>query len=425
MTPWYWGFRRGLKHELAEWEAEGLVTPETAETLRERYSIESGEAAEEANLAVYILGSLLIFGGVLSFVAWNWVALPGAAKVGLGLAFMLGAEGLGFWFGWVDGRRPGLGHALIFLGALGFGANLAIFAQVWHFEPGPEGYLLWAVASAGLAVALRSLPCAMLTAVTINGWLLTQDQAQWPGGLLLPHFVWIGLLAWGLAGFRSAALSTGALVGGAITVGAFSLQPPMDLGFAAVFHVPLAFATAGVGIGPNLSRGGHILMRISGGVVVALAFIASFSSVAQDLAEASRADRLGGVITAGGPAFALGFAAALRLPDLETRRQVLAGFGVALLFLLSGWAGAVPVLFCAHLCIVARVAWDLRRSLSEHERGPFWSALLLGVGTISARFLEIQTDLLTKAAAFILAGLAVLIAGFLFERRRKESAGED
>jgi hypothetical protein len=64
--------------------------------------------------------------------------------------------------------------------------------------------------------------------------------------------------------------------------------------------------------------------------------------------------------------------------------------------------------------------------LIDEQRVVFWLGSLYMVLLILSRFLEYETSLMVKAAAFLACGIAVILAGMSYERylRRKDSSVE-
>ncbi len=400
------GFRRGLARALPEWEAEGIIAPEAAAELRSRYGLED-DASGAAQLAVYALGALLVFGGLVSFVAWNWASVPREWVLVGGVLFMLAAQITGFSIGW-RGERRALGHGLLVLGALSFGANLVLVAQVLGSEPGPLVLLAWAASSAGLAVALRSQPCAALAMIAGLAWVMTQAGEGLVGGPWAVHGAWLAALGAALA-WRSPALVALALGLGTAAVGIHGLDQ------LSLFHAPLGFAAAGIGLG--LRPRYRALAPAGGAGLTVVAFVVSFGAVGEALADATEGAAF--LPWASAPWLVALRAAWLPSGDDEARR-IRIGLGLGFALALSPSFGPVAVAIAAHALLIARVAHDLSRSLGSLARAPFWSGLLLGVVLILARFLELEIHLLAKAAGFTVAGLAVIALGILFERRRRE-----
>ncbi|MGB8931025.1 MAG: DUF2157 domain-containing protein, partial [Anaeromyxobacteraceae bacterium] len=166
------GFREGLRRELPRWRGEALVSEAAAVALAERYGLSKAEAGGPSILAVYVLGALMVGGGVVSLVAWNWDEMGKVARLSVILAAMLAAHAAGFRLR-DGGRHERLGHALQLLGTLIFGANIALVAQIFHVSGtwyGAFGALALGALAAG--VLLDSLPTLLLasfSALTVWG----------------------------------------------------------------------------------------------------------------------------------------------------------------------------------------------------------------------------------------------------------------
>ena len=193
MVPVSRAFRAALRDELPKWADEGLVTPEVAAHLRDRYRLDE-DGSVYAAMAVYLLGASLLAGGVISFVAWNWVYLPDSVKIIGGVGLMLMTQITGYVLWRVDGRRPWLGQGLIFLGLLLFGANLGLFAQVFNIHDHWRGGVgAWALVALALALSTRSLPAAVLSAGLTIAWGFSQGDEAPHLGLFIAYGVGAGL----------------------------------------------------------------------------------------------------------------------------------------------------------------------------------------------------------------------------------------
>ncbi|HLQ36322.1 MAG TPA: DUF2157 domain-containing protein, partial [Planctomycetota bacterium] len=193
-------FRAGLRRELPKWRAEGVVDEATARGLVARYRLDQ-QAVDVTTAAIYLLGALLIGGGVISFVAWNWERLPDALKLALGGAVMLAADLLGYRWWKITRTRPRIGHAIVCLGTLIYGANIALVAQVFHIHSDWYGGLgAWAIGATIAGWALTSLPNAALGVVLL---------LLWSSGFVDDHHAWSPLGPYLLAGvFLPLALRT-------------------------------------------------------------------------------------------------------------------------------------------------------------------------------------------------------------------------
>ena len=83
----------------------------------------------------------MIGGGAISFVAAHWDGIPDGLKIALLLTAMLGCEVVGFVL-WKSRRsNEKLGHALVVLGVLVFGASIVLISQIFHLQG--EAYTVW------------------------------------------------------------------------------------------------------------------------------------------------------------------------------------------------------------------------------------------------------------------------------------------
>ena len=187
-------YRQRLETDLARWESDGVVTPAAASAIRAALP----PLAPGVTIAVVIaiVGSLLIAAAFLAFVAAHWTELARLLRFAMLLAGILVAHGLGAWFG-RDGR-PVLADLSAAVGAIIFGAAIALIGQMYHLGGDfAGGMLLWAIgalASAALTGSRGALVVALCAACiwTCARSLETSD---------VPHFqfavVW--LIAGGLA----------------------------------------------------------------------------------------------------------------------------------------------------------------------------------------------------------------------------------
>jgi uncharacterized membrane protein YjdF len=99
---------------------------------------------------------------------------------------------------------------------------------------------------------------------------------------------------------------------------------------------------------------------------------------------------------------------------------LLLGGSAALSF---GGGGATLPTVGANLAAIALAAVAVWSGIADERRTAFWLGSLFLVLLVISRFLEYETSLLTKSAAFIACGLAVMLAGTAYEKflRRKEA----
>ena len=187
---------RWLYRALREWEAEGLITKEQGERLRARYGSAGPETTPTWGIVIIaILGVLLIGGGIILMVAYNWEALSRPWRTALRFAPLVLAEGVyGYVFfrrrrspAWVEGASTFL--------FLMLGASLALISQTYHIAGTLDEFLLsWALLSIPLLYLMNASLPAVLYLIGIAWWVVERggSTSVWYWGLLaavLPHLI--------------------------------------------------------------------------------------------------------------------------------------------------------------------------------------------------------------------------------------------
>jgi uncharacterized membrane protein len=418
------GFREGLRRELPAWRAEGLVTDETARALAARYDLASVEAGGPSFLAVYVLGALLVGAGVVSLVAWHWEAMSAPAKLATLAVAMIAAHGAGFAL-WRGGTAQRLGHALTVLGTLVFGASIGLVAQIFHVSGAWWGaFGAFSLGALAAAFLYESLPHLLLSAVA-GLWLfgpgLASDHALAGVALGYASAAAVAALAWRE---RSRALLAVGAIGVALTLASALDALRADeavLPMVAALGATLAAAALVVRDPARLPLGAAA--RLVGRLAFyGAAYLLSFHDVASHLRfeqGVTREIALGvlPLLAAAAAALAVG----LRRDDVDplARGEAML-LGATVLAMGAGLSleagrGAVVV---ANLALAFLAIGRIVRGLSWLARGPFWEGMAVAGVVVATRFLEIETRLWLKGAAFIACGVVVIVAGVAFERRR-------
>ena len=161
-------FRKRLKVVIPLWQERGFVTEQQGAQLSEFYQLDQIKAENTQLLfsIIYTVGAILIGVGVISFVAAHWNQIDRPVKIALIFTAMLSAHGLGYYLWFINGKFPKLGHAMILLGTLIFGANIGLMAQIFHISGGAgRMFGVWAIGAAAVAYAVRSIPNATVAIV--------------------------------------------------------------------------------------------------------------------------------------------------------------------------------------------------------------------------------------------------------------------
>jgi len=436
-------FRKQLKDELSAWQAENLISPEQANALTQRYQLDKIGAESLRTLlgVIYGIGIILVAVGVISFVAFHWTGMTRSSKVVLIFAAMLACHGTGLYLWQITGKSPKLGHALICLGTLIFGANIGLMAQIFHIKGQWNGmFLPWAVGAIAMAYAIGSVPNAAIAIITSfiwfagqHGWDYSWSTSWWypfaAAAVLVPFayirrsnvvfvmtiiclIVSIQVCAAGaaeFAGWTIAALATGALL----------------------------FCWGLITHGSDKFRSFAISAMVAGAISTGLAeYLCSFQDFAEEIARDT------GPFSAGmtgnylhvSPTIASLVVLLLLLPFAVKQirnHQVLkaiTGIIIATLVVVTGSAFVNEILLVvvANIGFLALAVIFVWAGCQLENRRLLWAGVLMVALMVVSRTLEYETGLLIKSAAFTACGIGLMVAGGMFEKylKRRRIAGE-
>ena len=187
-------YRRRLDADLLAWQANGTISADAGDAIRQALGPMPG--AIGVATMVGIAGGLLIAAAFLAFVAANWSVIPRVDRLGMLLIGIAGAHGLGVWF--ARHERPYLADTAVAVGAIVFGASIALVGQMYHLAGDfAAAMLLWALGALAAAVLTGSrgaLAVALVTACIWSGSRAIPIEDT-------PHLPFVGfwLVAAGLA----------------------------------------------------------------------------------------------------------------------------------------------------------------------------------------------------------------------------------
>lgn len=465
-------FRRELQQEAQEWVANELISTEQFQQLARQYDFETIETAARDRFIMILLGlgSILIGLGAITFVAANWQALSQTLKAGLLFVAMLICDLSGY--GLISRVRPDdrwrrLGQALLLLGALLLGANLALMGQIVHTSS--TRYELCATWSLGvIAMAYgMGLPFLGMLALLILGvgyWSALWDMVWLQSSLL---GVWtlqimpllVAVLFVPLC-YRCRSPALFALSAIALTSSLWILI--LDLGRslpslfdALVLILPFALLwayddTLWQFLSQHLGRPSEAatpnaqydeaqrpFQPVARGLMIfglsLMYWVLSFRDVwlasadrnflnTQQLWQNSGLVMLTLVCFAGwtiGAWLYLGW----RQPRpwrLDGLSATVLGFLciTATLLFITFVAGPIPIFATTIMNILLAVLslGMMREGLGSGSRTPFWWGLVMLTLQILSRVLEYETGLLVKSLVFVICGVGVIAVGLWFER---------
>jgi uncharacterized membrane protein len=436
-----------LLSEIDRWKTDGLVSPEQADRLRQRYvqpSSPSAPAAESVpwGLLVFASAGAIVIGlGVILLFAYNWAEIPKFGKLALVFAALIGAHAGGIRLLAQPGWQPKLGEALTALGTMFYGAGIWLVAQIYNIdEHYPNGFLFWALGALAMAWAIRSTANGLLAAVLLAIWGSTEAF-----DFHAPEFWSVMLVAGGLLPLawkqRSALLL-------AATLAAIQLLLAVNVvnwgGGAQAFTATLAWAVLLVAAArltdadrPDFRGGAGVMAFFGFGAFLVCAYLLSFHDAADGLLNWARqyGPRPAMASAFSWSLFTAGLAGwmwisrrSLLRREMEVRREdwllpiaLLYCFGIACLNQ-RGWGLFVSWSFNLVLLGVA-IMWMWRGCQESHLRPTVLGSLLLGA-VVLARYFDLFQSMASRGLAFIVLG-AIFVAEAMFYRKVRQAKESD
>jgi hypothetical protein len=222
--------RAWLHGELEAWTKEGIITPETAQRLRERNFLAAGQAGSSRSarwimVLFGIIGAVLVGGGIILLLAHNWEKMGRPARVVVAFLPLVLSQALAFWMLWTDrGGTWGRESVGTFV-ALMAGACIALISQTYHLGGDFAQFMLaWTLLSLPVAYLLRATLPAIWYCIAAVIWVCSLHRGPtgeaiwfWPLLALVVPMWWMEvrrgcyspravLLAWAIAGAGSIGL---------------------------------------------------------------------------------------------------------------------------------------------------------------------------------------------------------------------------
>ena len=149
--------RQFLETESPGWVADGLLTEAQRQALLARYPPDAVRAVG----LLPLLGSILVGLSALSVLAANWQYLPAALRLALLVGSVAATYAGGEYF--VRRGNRSLGHGLLALGLVAFGASIVLTSQLYQLVGyDVSGLLAWVVAGVLLSFLYDSATLTLL-----------------------------------------------------------------------------------------------------------------------------------------------------------------------------------------------------------------------------------------------------------------------
>ena len=392
-----------LTEEVRQWRDDGTITDEQARAILDRYP--SGRSGVPGRLAqgrlvqaLAIVGAVLVGLGVILFFAANWDGIPRGGKFALLGAVVLGAHGLAYFLWAVQGYQR-VGTAMALLAGVAFGAAVHLIGQAYHIDVNnPYLFLFWFLGVIPMAYVTRSQPVLVLalglllvSAGTIS-WRWIEESRDTESVLLLFALISIlGLFLFAVSRVKHEFAELRPLAGTYLLVGlAAALFGMYVLSFGDLYD-------------DNWDSSFSVDPKYWG-VVAGLTGLAAVLLAAAVFLRRRRGERR--PMDYGELAWAATLlAAALLVASLRTE---------------SDWV--YPVVFNCLLAL-SLLALLVAGYLLSHE-ALINLAIAFIVLDIFTRYFEYSWSLFDRSLVFVVAGIILLVGGFLLERGRRRVLSE-
>lgn len=182
-----------IKLDISRWREAGLIDEKTARALSLDAERNSGGSVSFGSVLA-MMAAALFAAAVLIFIAANWEAFPRLARVGMLFSLILA--------GYVGGAalklsgREAAGEGAFVVAAAGFGASIALIAQIYHMSGDEaEAVFVWGAGTALAAAILRSGALTAGAALLAGAWMLMKASDGWTlAGLPLSYLAVVVVL---------------------------------------------------------------------------------------------------------------------------------------------------------------------------------------------------------------------------------------
>ena len=395
-------FLASLPAEVEHWQDSGLISGEQAQTILDSYDFpEAAEAPRNRLVTVLlVMGAVLVGLGVILFVAANWQEIPSAVKLAMMFIGIPVIYAIGFILRYrMDHQR--VGTAVILVGAICYGAAIHLVAQTYHIPVNhPNLVLYWFLGVLPLAYLVRSQPVMVLALVTglaavgFRGqeWLHDLDEYLILS-IAMPLYLVLGLAIFVLGSLQEKFLSTRAFT------------PTFQLvGLVSVFGILYFWGFGDLWDWGSRSRdypaSVFFLVTLEYWIIAAATVAALAAAWAWIYFNARQQEQ-----------------SFHRLLTKAVPSLLLLLFAALLVFL--PWEARIVYPLASNLlygCGVVGLAFLGYRRNRE-------ALINLSIGFFSiwifTRYFEYGFDLLDRSVVFIVAGIILLVGGFLLERGRR------
>ncbi len=433
-----------LLNELPELTAKGVLSADAAERVRQYYAGAAGEQRSWLGIMLSAVGALLIGGGIISLLAYNWENFSRPLRAVIAYVPLLAALAGAFRVVSREGERNVAareGWGLFW--ALAVGACLGLIAQTYHLGGRFDTFLLvWMLLVIPVAFVMRAAAAAVLAMAGCTAWAVLWDGAGGSGLWLWPLGAAATAAAWPLLRNESDAPRAAVVASAAAIMVFFAMAltlAPLErsnaflsLAFLDAFAVAAALQLAG-----EIARGSRwekVLAspRDMGAIlIIVLCLTLSFWSMWKygrlvspfkvvtilKAAEPTQRVALGVLLFAAVAAWGAGCCWAIRRNHLS-----------------SLWLGSAPLVFVLaaapenplwgtvlmNAYLLAAGVAGMALGVREKRPRRAYAGLGVTVLVIGARFFDVDLGFIARGVIFILLGAAFIAAQRMLARRMRE-----
>ncbi len=186
---------RWLLEQLPQWERDGLLTADSARTLRERHVVDDSQPGL-AQIVMGSLGALLIGTGLIAVIGYNWDDFSRPVRLLFAFLPLLATQIVSFRvLQRGDASAAWVRETAALLQALATGACIALVSQIYNLGgEWPDFLFWWMLLSLPLVWVLRSHAVAIFYLVGIAVWSLDQGYGKpWHDSPLIYPLLLLGL----------------------------------------------------------------------------------------------------------------------------------------------------------------------------------------------------------------------------------------
>jgi len=447
-------FRYQLRQEAMKWREEGLIDPGIYEQLATKYKLNELDSASRARFVSIVLGvGFILLGlGVITFVAANWQVWSRPIKTLLLLSVFL-ATSLGGFYLWkssIPGKSR-LGQGVLVFASLTMGANIGLMSQMFHQTGSAyQLFLVWGIGIWAMAYGLRLTSLGFLAVIlmVIAYCIGIFKDAIWNGAdlgfalqqmSLIVSFLFIPLAyycrsRW-IFGLSSILIvfALGVNLAHYLDIGDISSQsfiPALVLillpGWLWSYRDNLVFASSNIYF-DSISR------KLAVFYLGSFFYLCSFNFWESNFDSVESGKFIDFVPWSSLIAptiftlfsiwawWRLGVRRDRKLSWRMDHNSTYVGGTLLFIFCLIWFNFAIAPISIGgtiifNLLLFALALILISQSVKEGQRFNFWLGIVLVILQIFSRMFEYNTDLILKAIALVICGIAAIMAGLWFER---------